>query len=99
MDYDRKPPRQEATPQLAAGIASNTPAGASLDPVERLMGRLKHLVAMTDAGYAAGGIVERDGVRWRVLRVTFCTSPHPEDGIMSVSAPPMYLIDLELASS
>lgn len=48
--------------------------------------------------YVVGAIVELDGVRWRVLRVTVCDSPFPEADAMTVSVPKVYFVDLELVS-
>lgn len=62
------------------------------------MDRLRHIVEITADKYVAGTIVEIDGVRWRVLRVTVCDSPFPEADVMTVSVPKVYFIDLELAS-
>ncbi len=62
------------------------------------MNRLRHLVEITADKYVVGAIVELDGVRWRVLRVTVCDSPFPEADVMTVSVPKVYFVDLELVS-
>jgi len=62
------------------------------------MDRLRHIVEITADRYVVGAIVELDSVRWRVLHVTVCDSPFPQADLMTVSAPKVYFVALELAS-
>ena len=74
MDQDRKHP--EAVHQL--DVASEIPADAATNPVKGVMERLRHIIELTADRYVVGAIVELDGVRWRVLRVTACEPPSPK---------------------
>lgn len=91
----RRSPRNCSRKPAATPL--NNPALKVTAIVESGMNRYLQVVVTAEPDYEIGDIIEREGVRWRVLRITRCPSPFAEADVMIISAPLVYFVALELA--